>query len=343
MRLGIVGLPNAGKSSLFNLLSRSQAKVDLYPFTTIDQNVGIVAVPDERLTTLGRLLKPPKLTAATIEVIDIAGLVQGASKGEGLGNQFLAHIREVDLIIHLLRGFEATSVPHIYGSVDPQRDMEIVEAELALADLSVTSSRLQKLIKGPKTDETELLTKLKSALEQGQPLPSLNSRELELAKPLNLFSLKPVLYALNQGSTGAPTGTVSREKLFTFSAQVEEEIADFAEADRQDLRRSLGINEAGPLGIIEQSFVELGLIRFYTTKGEETRAWSIPRGTKMAEAAGKIHSDLKEGFIKAEVTTYPELVAAGGFHEAKNEGKVRIEGREYMVKDGDVVLVKFKA
>lgn len=343
MRLGIVGLPNAGKSSLFNLLTHARAKVDLYPFTTIDQNVGIVGVPDDRLQTLGEILKPPKLTPATIEIIDIAGLVDGASKGEGLGNQFLGHIREVDMIIHLLRGFTASSVPHIYDSVNPERDREIVEAELALADLAVITNRLQKIIKGPRTEEVELLTTIKTVLEQGQPLRCLNARELETVKPLNLFCCKPLLYALNLDPNEGNTFSINREKIFTFSAQLEEEIADFAEPEKRELRHSTGLNEAGPLGIIETSFTQLGLIRFYTVKGDETRAWSVPHGTKMADAAGKIHSDLKEGFIKSEVASFPDLVAAGGFHEAKNTGKVRIEGREYIVQDGDVILVKFKA
>lgn len=342
MRLGIVGLPNAGKSSLFNLLTQAQAKVDVYPFTTIEKNIGIVAVPDEKLATLGRLLQPPKLTPATIEIIDIAGLVDGASKGEGLGNQFLGHIREVDLIIHLIRCFEKTSIPHIYGSVNPQRDLEIVEAELALADLTVITNRLSKLLKGPKTDETELLTTIKSALEQGKPLKGLSSKELELVKPLNLFALKPVLYALNLGMNGANRYSLNREPLFKFSVQVEEEITDFTAAEKEELRRGLGLAQTGPFGIIEESFIRLGLIRFYTVKGEETRAWSIPSGTKMVDAAGKIHSDLKEGFIKAEVAAFDDLVRTGGFAQAKTEGKVRIEGREYIVQDGDVVLIKFK-
>jgi len=320
MRLGIVGLPNAGKSSLFNLLTHARAKVDLYPFTTIDQNVGIVGVPDDRLQTLGAVLKPPKLTPTTIEIIDIAGLVDGASKGEGLGNQFLGHIREVDLIIHLLRGFEASSVPHIYDSIDPERDRKIVEAELALADLTVVTNRLQKIVKGPRTEEVELLTLIKTGLEAGQPLRRLNARESEIVKPLNLFCGKPLLSALNLGSNGACTFPIKREKIYLFSAQLEEEIADFAEAEKRELRRSTGLEEAGPGGIIETSFSQLGLIRFYTVKGDETRAWSVPHGTKMTDAAGKIHSDLKEGFIKAEVASFPDLVGAGGFHASQKHG-----------------------
>lgn len=344
MKIGIVGLPNTGKSSLFNLLTHAKAKVDLYPFTTIDQNIGTVAVPDERLATLGRVLKPPKLTPASIEVIDIAGLVKGASTGEGLGNKFLGHIREVDLIVHVVRGFDDSSVPHVFATVDPGRDAEVVEAELAVADLVLVAGRLEKLVKGPTTDETEVLARLRSALESGTPPPRLNSRELELAKPLNLFCLKPVLYAFNLDAAGSSCPPhLPRENPFTFSARAEEEMADFPESDRREFRTTICVDEAGPPGIIERCFVRLGLIRFYTVKGDETRAWSVASGTKIADAAGKIHTDMREGFIKAEVTTVPDLVSTGGFHEAHNQGRVRIEGREYPVKDGDVVLIKFKA
>jgi hypothetical protein len=350
MRIGIVGLPNVGKSSLFNLLTKAGAKVDLYPFTTIEKNVGMVIVPDERLQKIGSLLKPPKLTSATIEFVDIAGLVKGASKGEGLGNKFLANIRESHLLLHLLRNFPDGSIPHVYENVDPERDMEIVNAELAVTDLEIVERTLSKLTKETKTPETQIrlhaLEKVKLALSSGFEPPTLNHEESDSIKEMGLFIVKPTIYALNcSDSVPVDLNTLLKLKnqaVFLFSAILEEEIEDFSEAEKKEARRDLHLAEEGPADIVKQCFDRLNLIRFYTVKGDESRAWSIPRGAKIVDAAGKIHSDFAEGFIKAEVVAFQDLAASGNFHLAKEHGKVRVEGKNYEVKDGDVILIKFK-
>lgn len=350
MRVGIVGLPNVGKSSLFNLLTKAGAKVDLYPFTTIEKNVGIVTVPDKRLQKINELLKPPKITPATIEFVDLAGLVKGASAGEGLGNKFLSHIRESHLLLHLLRNFAAGSIPHIYGTVDPERDLAIVNAELAITDLEIVERNLNKLAKEPKTVENQsrshALEKIKTALNHSFELPVLNQEESNAIKDLNLFIVKPTIYALNCSDT-IPVDTILLEKfkkldVFLFSAALEEALENFTDEEKYEARRELGLNERGPVEIVEKCFDRLNLIRFYTVKGDESRAWSIPKGTKIVEAAGKIHSDFAEGFIKAEVVAFEDLVQSGSFHLAKEHGKVRIEGKNYEVNDGDVILIKFK-
>ncbi len=350
MRIGIVGLPNVGKSSLFNLLTKAGAKVDLYPFTTIEKNIGMVIVPDERLQKIGELLKPPKLTPATIEFVDIAGLVKGASKGEGLGNKFLAHIRESHLLLHLLRNFSDGSIPHVYEKVDPERDMEIVNAELAVTDLEIVERNLSKLTKEAKTTESQMrlhvLEKIKQALSIGFESPLLNHEELESIKEMGLFITKPIIFVMNcSDSIPVDLSTFPKLKhrdLFLFSAFLEEEIEGFSEEEKREARREMKLAEAGPAGIVEKCFDRLKLMRFYTVKGEENRAWSIPKGTKIVEAAGKIHTDFAEGFIKAEVVAFNDLVTSGNFHLAKEHGKVRIEGKNYEVKDGDVILIKFK-
>ena len=350
MRIGIVGLPNVGKSSLFNLLTKAGAKVDLYPFTTIEKNVGIVHVPDERLQKIGELLKPPKLTPATIEFVDIAGLVKGASQGEGLGNKFLAHVRESHLLLHLLRNFPDGSIPHVYEKVDPERDMEIVNAELAVTDLEIVERTLSKLIKEPKTPENQLrlhaLEKVKHALSSGFESPVLNHEESESIKEMGLFIVKPTIYALNCSDSDAvdlsALPKLKNRDVFLFSVILEEELEGFPETEKCDARRDLHLAEDGPAGIVKKCFDRLNLIRFYTVKGDESRAWSIPKGTKIVDAAGKIHSDFAEGFIKAEVVAFQDLAASGNFHLAKEHGKVRIEGKNYEVKDGDVILIKFK-
>lgn len=350
MRVGIVGLPNVGKSSLFNLLTKAGAKVDLYPFTTIEKNFGMVTVPDERLKRIGELLKPPKLTFATIEFVDIAGLVKGASKGEGLGNKFLAHIRESNLLLHLLRNFSDSTIPHIYGTVDPERDMEIVNTELAIADLEVVERNLNKFAKVPKTKEIEdrlcALEKVRSALNAGFEPPLLNSEESEAIKDMGLFIVKPMVYALNCSDT-APLDInkmprFSNQDIFAFSQALEETMEDFLEEEKRKARTELNLAPEGPAGIVKRCFSRLNLICFYTIKGEESRAWSIPKGTKIVDAAGKIHSDFAQGFIKAEVVSFDDLVQSGDFHLAKEQGKVRIEGKNYEVKDGDVILIKFR-
>jgi ribosome-binding ATPase len=350
MRIGIVGLPNVGKSSLFNLLTKAGAKVDLYPFTTIEKNVGMVLVPDERLEKIGELLKPPKLTPATIEFVDIAGLVKGASQGEGLGNKFLAHVRESHLLLHLLRFFPDTSIPHVYENVDPERDMDIVNAELAVTDLEIVERNLSHLTKEAKTPENQIriqtLEKVKQALSCGFEPPVLNHEESESIKEMGLFIVKPTIYALNCSDSVAvdlnALPKLKNKDVFLFSVILEEELEGFSEAEKRDARQELHLAAEGPVGIVQKCFDRLNLIRFYTVKGDESRAWSIPRGTKIVDAAGKIHSDFAEGFIKAEVVAFQDLAASGNFHLAKEHGKVRVEGKSYEVKDGDVILIKFK-
>ncbi len=350
MKVGIVGLPNVGKSSLFNLLTRSRAKVDLYPFTTIEKNFGVVPVPDERLNKIGELLKPARLTPAVIEFVDIAGLVKNASCGEGLGNKFLSFIREVDLILHLLRAFSSESIPHIYNEVDPERDKEIVENELLIADLEVVERQMRKLSLEGKNPEVgkrlEVLAKVKTEIEKGHfPCP-LSLAEKELIKEYNLFLAKAVIYVLNCGDSEV-FSLSSYPKLrevgaYLISCGLEEVISDFPEEEKREMRKSLGLGEEGVWGIVQLAFNKLDLIRFYTIKGEETRAWSIRRGSKVIEAAGKIHSDFARGFIKAEVLSYSDLLQFKDFHRARENGRVKVEGRDYAVQDGDIILIHFR-
>ncbi len=350
MKVGIVGLPNAGKSSLFNLLTDAGARVDLFPFTTVDKNVGVVLVPDERLKTIGALLKPEKLTPAHIDFVDIAGLVKGASHGEGLGNRFLGHIREAHLILHLARNFASPDIPHVFDTVDPDRDVDVVETELALADLALVDARLERLHKEPKTPELQLLLhaldKFKPALEQGLRLPALAPEELAAVRPMNLFVTKPVIYALNcsddVAADRAAFPQLAQRDPLLFSAALEAGLAGFTEAEKTELRSSLGLAPEGPAGIVSRCFARLDLVRFYTVKGEESRAWAAGRGTTALDAAAMIHSDLAQGFIKAEVLAYSDLAAAGGFAPARDAGKVKTEGKHYLVQDGDVLLIRFR-
>jgi GTP-binding protein YchF len=349
MKVGIVGLPNVGKSSLFNLLTASNAKVDLYPFTTIEQNVGVVLVPDERLDQIARILKPDKATPAHVEFVDIAGLVKGASTGEGLGNKFLGHIREADLILHLVRAFSAGNIPHVLDTIDPDRDAAIVETEMAIADLAIVEKRLEHVRKEPKNPEQQLqletMEKLHAALARGE-LPVLRPEENRVTSELGLIRTKPAIYAVNCSDTEPadpsrfPT-TAARTGLL-FSAALEAGMSDFAEPDRVELRRSLNLAPEGPAGIITRCFEALRLIRFYTVKGTESRAWAAPAGTTALEAAFLIHTDIGNGFIKAEVVNYRDLVACGDFHVCRDKGHVKVEGKTYVVQDGDVLLVKFR-
>jgi len=350
LKVGIVGLPNAGKSSLFNLLTGAGARVDLFPFTTVDKNVGVVLVPDERLATIGTLLKPEKLTPAHVDFVDIAGLVKGASQGEGLGNRFLGHVREANLLLHLVRNFASPDIPHVFDTVDPDRDASVVETELALADLSVVDARLERLHKEPKTPEHELLLhaldKLKPALEKGFTLPALAPEEMNAARPMSLFITKPVIYALNC-SDDAPADrarfpVLAARNPLLFSASLELGLAGFSEAEKTEMRTSLGLAPEGPAGIVSRCFERLDLIRFYTVKGDESRAWAAGRGLTAIEAAGMVHSDLAQGFIKAEVLSYSDLVSSGGFAQAREAGKVKTEGKNYLVQDGDVLLIRFR-
>jgi len=349
MKVGIIGLPNVGKSSLFNLLTAGSAKVDLYPFTTIDQNVGVVLVPDERLDRIAQILKPEKTTPAHVEFVDIAGLVKGASAGEGLGNKFLGHIREADLILHIVRAFSAGNIPHVFDSVNPDRDVAIVEAELAIADLAIVEKRLEHVRKESKTPEQQLLLealeKLHSALARGER-PSLNPEQSRATRELGVILTKPVIYAVNCSDTepADPSRfpkTVAKTGLL-FSAALEAGMDDFGEPDRVELRRSLNLAPEGPAGIVNRCFDALRLIRFYTIKGTESRAWAAPAGTTALEAAFMIHTDIGNGFIKAEVVNYRDLVACGDFHVCREKGHIKVEGKTYVVQDGDVLLIKFR-
>jgi len=351
MRVGIVGLPNAGKSSLFNLLTGAGARVDCYPFTTIDKNVGVVLVPDPRLDRLAALIGPKKVTPAHVDFVDIAGLVEGASRGEGLGNRFLGHIRESHLILHLVRNFTSPDVPHVFADNNPDRDAAVVEAELAIADLAVAEKRLERLHKEPKTPENRLLLaaleKLAASLGRGFERPPLAPEELTAVRDLGLFVTRPMVYAVNCSDT-EPTDPARFPKLarrtnLLFSAALESGMAGFSDDEKRELRTSLGLSPEGPAGVVDRCFGRLDLIRFYTVKGDESRAWAAPRGLTAVEAAAMIHSDLAEGFVKGEVVGYEDLVAAGGFTAARDQGKVKFEGRNYPVQDGDVLLVKFRS
>lgn len=346
MKVGIVGIPNVGKTSLFNLLTKGGAKVDLYPFTTIEKNVGIVSVPDERLEKICEITKPKIKTYATIEFIDIAGLIKGASEGEGLGNKFLSHIREADLILHLLRDFD-NQIPHIYNTSNPERDLEICEMELALSDLSIIENNLKKITKiSSLKEEKEVMIKVKEYLIRGEFEISLKEEEKSLLKKYNLFILKPRIYAVNadknNGFNIEKYPKLKEKNPYIFSTALEEEIINLSEEEKKEYRRILNLNEEGIMGLVRECFHTLSLIRFYTIKGEETRAWSIKKGSKVIEAAEKIHSDIAKGFIKAEVINYKDLIEIGDYQKAKEKGLVRIEGRDYILEDGDVILIRFK-
>ncbi len=363
MKLGIVGLPNVGKSTLFNSMTLGKAEAANYPFCTIDPNVGIVTVPDERLTKLTELYDSAKTTPAVIEFVDIAGLVRGASKGEGLGNKFLSHIREVDAIVHVVRCFEDTNVVHVDGSIDPIRDIETIELELVFSDLEILERRIAKVTKLAKSDKTmrhelEILEKLKDGLEQG-----VSARAIEMETPedkafvesLTLLTAKPVLYAANvaeedlaDDGKSNPFVAKVREfaakegsEVFVLCAKIEEEIADLDEADKKEFLADLGVADSGLDRLIAASYQLLGLISYLTAGPQESRAWTIPAGTKAPQAAGKIHSDFERGFIRAEVVAYDDLMRLGSYNAAKEAGLVRSEGKEYVVKDGDVILFRF--
>ena len=363
MRLGIVGLPNVGKSTLFNSMTLGKAEAANYPFCTIDPNVGIVTVPDERLTKLTEMYNSAKTTPAVIEFVDIAGLVRGASKGEGLGNKFLSHIREVDAIVHVVRCFEDTNVVHVDGSIDPIRDIETINLELVFSDLEILERRIAKTGKMAKADkslqkEVDVLQKLKEALEQG-----ISARAVEFDTPeekafvdsLTLLTAKPVLYAANVAEDdladdGASNEYVQRvreyaakegSEVFVLCAKIEEEISDLDEADKKEFLADLGVDGSGLDRLIAASYKLLGLISYLTAGPQESRAWTITKGTKAPQAAGKIHSDFERGFIRAEVVAYDDLMRLGSYNAAKEQGLVRSEGKEYVVKDGDVVLFRF--
>ena len=363
MKLGIVGLPNVGKSTLFNSLTKAGAESANYPFCTIDPNVGVVSVPDPRLKQLAALYDSEKITPAVIEFVDIAGLVKGASKGEGLGNQFLSNIREVDAIVHVVRCFEDGNVIHVDGSVDPLRDIETIDLELIFSDIEVLDRRISKTARSAMNDkslakELETLKALKAHLEDGKLARSYevaDDDEAAFIATLNLLTAKPVIFAANvseddvadDGNSNEHVAAVRKfaaennREVFVICAQIEQEIAELEDDEKKMFLEDLGLSESGLDKLIAASYRILGLISYLTAGVTETRAWTIKVGTKAPQAAGKIHSDFERGFIRAEVVNYQDLLDCGSYNGAKEKGLVRLEGKDYVVKDGDVVLFRF--
>ena len=362
MKLGIVGLPNVGKSTLFNAITKAGAQSANYPFCTIEPNVGIVDVPDKRLDVLAKMYDPEKITPAFIEFVDIAGLVKGASRGEGLGNKFLSHIREVDAIIHVVRCFDDTEIVHVDGSVDPVRDIETINLELIFADLETVDKRFERLGKLLKTgekkyaQEAEVLKRLKETLEAGKPARALelSDDEAELIRDMSLLTQKKVIYAANMSEDGIADAenneylkrvrefaAAENSSVLPISARIEEEISTLDDDEREMFLSEMGLEASGLDRLVEKSYDLLGLISYLTAGPKEVRAWTIKKGTRAPQAAGKIHSDFEKGFMRAEVVSYDDLLECGSQLAAKEKGLVRSEGKEYVMQDGDVVVFRF--
>ncbi len=364
MKLGIVGLPNVGKSTLFNSLTKAGAESANYPFCTIDPNVGVVTVPDERLNVLGEMYHTKKIIPAAIEFVDIAGLVKGASKGEGLGNQFLANIREVDAIVHVVRCFENSNIVHVDGSINPLRDIETINLELIFSDLEILERRISKVSKVARNDksaakELTLLNKIKAHLEDGKLAKTFeeadDEEEQAWLESYNLLTYKPVIYAANVSEDDLADDAANNEgvqavreyakgeqsEVFVVCAEIEVEISELDDDEKKMFLEDLGLEESGLEKLIKASYKLLGLISYLTAGEPEVRAWTITEGTKAPQAAGKIHSDFERGFIRAEVVSYDDLIACGSHTAAKEKGLIRLEGKDYVVKDGDIMLFRF--
>ena len=358
MKLGIVGLPNVGKSTLFNALTNAKAPAENYPFCTIDPNVGVVQVKDDRIDTLAKMYNSKKIVYTAIEFVDIAGLVKGASKGEGLGNKFLSHIREVDAIVHVVRCFKDENITHVDGDIDPIRDIETISLELIFSDMDMVQKRIEKtrtLMKGGDKKyavELDLLNRIMATLEAGKPVRSMefNKDELEYVKGLFLLSDKKVIYCANVQEGGENNEYVQAVKKYAAAensevialcVKLEEELSELEPDEKALFMEELGIQESGLDKLVKKCYSLLGLISYLTAGEKETRAWTIEKGTKAPQAAGKIHSDFEKGFIRAEIVDYDTLVECGSFNGAKEKGKMRSEGKDYVMKDGDVVIFRF--